>query len=122
MRLLLAANGLMLVFALIGNRSLPRLPGEIAELAALVEPALLLLLALMFWLAPWLQRLSPWRGMLVVVALAVAVAAGMDLLLARLLGSPPGWRTRPRRRPSAADRTGRPRPARATPWPGTSTR
>ena len=92
LRLLLAANGLMLVFALIGNRSLPRLPGEITELAALVEPALLLLLALLFWLAPWLQRLTPLRGVFVVVALTVVVASGMDQLLAWLLGSPPGWR------------------------------
>lgn len=92
LRLLLAANGLMLVVALIGNRALSRLPGEITELAALVEPALLLLLAVLFWLGPWLQRQAPWRGMLVIVALAIIVAAAMDLLLARLLGSLPGWR------------------------------
>jgi hypothetical protein len=40
LRLLLAANGLMVAVALIGNRSLNRLPGDIAELAAFVEPAL----------------------------------------------------------------------------------
>ena len=92
LRLLLAANGLLLIVALIGNRALSRLPGEIAELAALVEPALLLLLALLFWFGPWLQRQTPWRGVFIVVGLAVAVAAGMDQLLARLLGSPSGWR------------------------------
>lgn len=92
LRLLLAANGLMLVVALIGNRSLARLPGEIAELAALVEPVLLLLLALLFVLAAWLQRQPAWRSFLLVAILAAVIAAGMEALQARLLGSTSGWR------------------------------
>jgi two-component system sensor histidine kinase AlgZ len=93
LRLLLAANGLMLVVALIGNRSLARLPGEIAELAALVEPVLLLVLALLFLLGPWLQRQPAWRAFLLAALLAAAIAAGMEALLAQLLGSTTGWRT-----------------------------
>lgn len=92
LRLLLAANGLMLVVALIGNRSLIRLPGEVAELAAFVEPALLLILALLFALGPWLQRQPPWRAFLWVVVISMLVAAGMEALLARVLGSATGWR------------------------------
>jgi two-component system sensor histidine kinase AlgZ len=92
LRLLLAANGLMLAVALAGNRSLARLPAEITELAALVEPALLLVLALLFLLGPWLQRQPPSRAFLLVVALAAAATALMDALLASLLGGPAGWR------------------------------
>lgn len=92
LRLLLAANGLMLVVALIGNRSLARLPGEVAELAAFVVPVLLLILALLYTLGPWLQRQPPWRAFLWVVVLSVLVAAGMEALLARVLGSAIGWR------------------------------
>jgi two-component system sensor histidine kinase AlgZ len=93
LRLLLAANALMLLVALIGNRSLARLPAEITELAALVEPALLLLLALLFLLGPWLRRQPPYRAFLIVVVLAMAAMALMDSLLASLLGGAAGWRT-----------------------------
>ncbi|MEW6512917.1 MAG: histidine kinase [Pseudomonadota bacterium] len=92
LRLLLAANGLMLVVALIGNRSLTRLPAEIAELAALVEPALLLVLALLFQLAPWLQRQPVWRAFSFVVLLSVLAMAGMETVFAGLLGGISGWR------------------------------
>lgn len=92
LRLLLAANGLLLAVALIGNRSLARLPVEIVELAALVEPVLLLLLAALFLLGPWLQRLPPWRAFALIVALSMLAAAGMELLLARVLGGASGWR------------------------------
>lgn len=92
LRLLLAANGLMLAVALIGNRSLARLPGEIAELAALVEPALLVVLALLFMLAPWLQRQPAWRGILFVALLSMLVMAGMETVFASLLGGTAGWR------------------------------
>ncbi|MDP1651439.1 MAG: histidine kinase [Rhodocyclaceae bacterium] len=92
LRLLLAANGLMLAVALAGNRALSRLPTEITELAALVEPALLLVLALLFLLGPWLQRQPPYRAFLFVVALATAATVLMDALLAALLGGAAGWR------------------------------
>jgi two-component system, LytTR family, sensor histidine kinase AlgZ len=92
LRLLLAANGLMLAVALIGNRSLARLPGEITELAALVEPMLLLVLAMLYLLGPWLQRQPPWRAFLSVIVLSMLAAAGMEALLARVLGGVTGWR------------------------------
>lgn len=92
LRCLLAANGLMLAAALAGNHGLARLPAEITELAALVEPALLLVLALLFVLAPWLQRQPPQRGFLIVVALATVTTALLDALLAWFLGGLAGWR------------------------------
>ncbi len=92
LRLLLAANGLLLLVALAGNRSLARLPGEVAELAATVEPVLLLLLAVLYLLGPWLQRQAPGRALLVVLLLTLLTASGMEVLLARLLGGVVGWR------------------------------
>lgn len=92
LRLLLAANGLMLLVALAGNRSLVRLPGEIAELAASAEPVLLFLLALLYLAGPWLQRQPPWRALLLVMLLTLLTATGMEVLLARVLGAPVGWR------------------------------
>lgn len=86
LRLLLAANGLLLMAALAANRALPLLPGEVAELAALVEPALLLTLALLYLLSPHLQRLPARLAGLVVVALAMATTAGVGGLLAGALG------------------------------------
>lgn len=92
LRLLLAANALLLLIALGGNRSLASLPGEIAELAALLQPALLLTLALLFALAPRLRRLpAPW-GWLAVVAVAMASTAGVQAFLAAAFGTAGGWR------------------------------
>lgn len=92
LRLLLAANALMLGAALAGSRSLARLPAELAELAALVEPALLLTLALLYLAMPWLQRLPARSGLLAAAAFAVAVFAGVAALLAGLTGDQIGWR------------------------------
>ncbi len=92
LRLLLAANGLLLVVALIGNRSLTRLPAEMTELAALFEPVLLLMLAVLYLFGPRLQRQPPWRAMLFVIVLSMAAAAGMEALLTRVLGGETGWR------------------------------
>lgn len=92
LRLLLAANALMLAVALIGNRALVRLPAEIAELAALLEPVLLSVLALLYLLGPWLRRQPPWRAFLFVVVLSALAAAGMEALLAGMMGGSSGWR------------------------------
>jgi two-component system sensor histidine kinase AlgZ len=92
LRLLLTANGLLLAVALIGNRELAQLPREVVELAALVEPALLLILSILFVFSPWLQRLPPRLGMLMVVAVAMMVMAGVDALLSRIFGGQGGWR------------------------------
>lgn len=92
LRVLLAANGFLLAAALAGNRSLAQLPREVGELAALVEPALLITLTLLFVLAPVLQRLPARLAGLLVVMLAVAATAGIGGLLAQVLGGAGGWR------------------------------
>lgn len=92
LRLLLAANGLMLAAVLAANRSPAQLPTEIAEMAALVEPALLLTLALLYLFSASLQRLPARLALLVVVGLAIAMFAGVDAAMAVVLGSQHGWR------------------------------
>jgi two-component system sensor histidine kinase AlgZ len=92
LRALLAANLMMLVVALAGNRSLDRLADEIVALAALVEPALLLTLALSYALAPWLRRQPAWRSAPLVVVLAMLAMFVTEMLLAHLLGGEAGWR------------------------------
>lgn len=92
LRLLLAANVLMLVVALIGNQSLSQLPRELAELAALVEPALLLTLTVLYLMGPRLQRLSGAWGLAVVVAVSMGAMAGVEAALALAFQASSGWR------------------------------
>ncbi len=92
LRLLLAANGLMLAVALVENRAPARLPAELAELAALVEPALLLTLTALYMLALRLQGLPALAGIAAVTLLTMAAFAGTDFLLARLMNGQGGWR------------------------------
>jgi len=92
LRLLLASNGLLLVVALSGNRDLRQLPAEIAELAAVVEPVLLIVLSLLFLLAPRLRRGRRRWVFPVVCLLAAGVTAGIQAFLVTLFGGPIGWR------------------------------
>jgi two-component system sensor histidine kinase AlgZ len=92
LRVLLAANLFFLAMASAGDLSPARLLGEITELAAWVEPALLLTLTLLFIISPVLQLLPARLAAVLVVALATAVAVGVGDLLAQLFGSSGGWR------------------------------
>ena len=92
LRLLLAANGLMLVTALIRTSNLAQLPHELIDLAVVVEPALLLILLLLFALSPHLQRLPARISAALVILLAAGVVAGLEILLAQAVGSEHNWR------------------------------
>ena len=92
LRVLLAANAFFLVVIVVGNRVPAHLLGEITELAAWVEPALLLTLTLLFIISPVLQWLPARLAAVLVVMLAVAVAVGVGDLLAQVFGSGGGWR------------------------------
>jgi two-component system sensor histidine kinase AlgZ len=92
LRVLLAANLCMLAAALAANRAPAELPREAAELAALVEPALLIVLVVLFLLAPALRRMPGRLAPLLVLLCAVAAAAAVDALLALLAGAAAGWR------------------------------
>jgi two-component system sensor histidine kinase AlgZ len=92
LRLLLAANGLLLLAAFASSRVPAQFPDATVELAAFVEPALLLTLALLYALAPTLRRLPPRWGIAAVAAIAGAAMAGVDAVLATVFGVPPDWR------------------------------
>ncbi len=92
LRLLLAANVLMLVVAAIGNRHLSQLLRELVELAALVEPALLLTLTFLYLLGPHLQRRSWTVGLAIVVVIAIGAMASVEAALALAFQSASGWR------------------------------
>lgn len=92
LRILLAANGLLLALVLAGNRELSRLPIELAERAAAVEPVLLLALALLFILSPRLQAMPPRKAGVLIVLMAMGVAAWVDSAIAGLFGTTGSWR------------------------------
>ena len=92
LRVLLGANLLLLVTALIGNRALEQLPGEIAALAARVEPTLLLALALLYTLGPWLRRLPAALAFALAVLLTMLSMLAVEFTLSTIFGITMGWR------------------------------
>ncbi len=95
LRVLLAANGILLGIALAVSSSPRHLPRVFAELAALAEPALLLTLATLYLLAPRLRRQPLWLGSAGVILLAAVIVAGIDALLAARFGTSPAWQSAP---------------------------
>lgn len=92
LRILLGANGLMLGVVAIRNQAWGELPGEAMELAALVEPSLLLALASLYAVSPALQRLPRGLAALIIVVIATIALASVGFLLALGFGTPFGWR------------------------------
>lgn len=92
LRVLLLANGLMLVLGLTRSPDPARWPEDVSTLAASVEPALLLTMAGLFVLSPALQRLPALPGAVVVVMLSALAMAGVDAYIARFLGGTRDWR------------------------------
>jgi two-component system sensor histidine kinase AlgZ len=85
LRSLLAVNLLALCAALARNEELARLPRELVELAAAIEPPLIACVALLYASGKWLSRL-PYG-----VALAsVATASALVAALFQVLLNPPG--------------------------------
>lgn len=85
LRSLLAVNLLALFAALARNAELARLPQELVELAAVVEPPLIACVALLYATGNWLARL-PYGVALAIVAIACGVLAA----LFQALFNPPG--------------------------------
>jgi two-component system sensor histidine kinase AlgZ len=97
LRVLLAVNVIAVLVALARNKEWVRLPGDLAELAALVEAPLIAALALFYLSAPVLARLPAWLARVSVIAMAailrgtVVAARGAG---AGLEAAESGW-TRP---------------------------
>jgi len=78
LRILLGTNVLAALVALAANHNLVDLPGELALLAASVEPPLIACMLLLHALQPRLQGLSHSAGVTLVVLLALASTAVMQ--------------------------------------------
>ena len=82
LRILLAVNGAAFLAALASEARWARVPAAWLEIAAVVEPPLLLSLLVLYSLAPWLERLPYRQAALAVLALTAAVTVAVDLLFA----------------------------------------
>jgi two-component system sensor histidine kinase AlgZ len=83
-RILVAVNAAALGAALFSAASLVQALEQFVQIAALVEPLLLLALIALAALSPWLARLPYWLGCLTVVAVVMGLATLEHAALARL--------------------------------------
>jgi two-component system sensor histidine kinase AlgZ len=84
LRILLAVNGLAFLVVLVREARWARLPSAWLEMAAVLEPPLLLTILLLYSVAPWLERLPYRLAAPSILALAVAATIGLDGLFAAL--------------------------------------
>ncbi len=89
LRILLAVNALAALAALVREPQLAAWPAEWIALTTVVEPHLILTLALLYLVSPWLSRLSYATGAWGVAALTVAAGAAFNALLIPPLREPP---------------------------------
>ena len=89
LRLLLGVNGLMLLAAAIRATDYDAFGHELLHLAALIEPVLLLSLALLCLSDRWLHRLPPPTAPLLVIALCMTISGSLADALHSLLGYSP---------------------------------
>ena len=84
LRILLAVNGLAFLAVLVRETRWARLPSAWLEMAAALEPPLLLSFLVLYSLAPRLERLPYRLAVASILALVVAVTVGLDGLFATL--------------------------------------
>ncbi len=90
LRILLAVNLLAAVAALVRESRWDLVSGEWLELVAAVEPHLLLVLAAVYALSPWLGRQPYGIGAAIVAALTVGAGIAVHALLDRFVPRPDG--------------------------------
>lgn len=90
LRILLGANALGALAAFAANRQLTELPGELALLAAALEPPLFASLLLLHAMQRWLSRLPYRGGATLVVGVALLASAATHALGAALAGDATG--------------------------------
>jgi two-component system, LytTR family, sensor histidine kinase AlgZ len=84
LRILLVVNGLALLVALAGGRTLGAIVGTFVELAAYVEPVIFGSLVILCGARRWLAPLAPLQQALAAVLVALACATAIAFLLAPL--------------------------------------
>ena len=88
LRIVLAVNVLAGVAALVRESQLDLWATQWAELTAVVEPHLIVELAILYAVAPWLARQSYATGAVSVAALTIGVGLGVHALIARQFPEP----------------------------------
>ena len=89
LRIVLAVNLMTAVAALVREPQLDLWATHWAEMSALVEPHLIVEIAILYAIGPWLTRQSDATGVLAIAALTVGIGLGVHLLVARQLEKPP---------------------------------
>ena len=89
LRILLAVNLLTAVAALVREPQLDLWATQWAEMSAVVEPHLIVEIAVLYALAPWLARQAYATGALTIAALTVGIGLGVHMLVARELAQAP---------------------------------
>jgi len=90
LRILVGANLLFAVGALVHVSRWDDWPEALLDLIAVAEPHLLAQVTVLALIAPWLTRHSYATGVTVVLTLTVLIGAGVDVLLHRLMPTPGG--------------------------------
>jgi two-component system sensor histidine kinase AlgZ len=85
LRILLAVNGAAALIAFARASALPAFATEWTAISGVVEPHLLLELALLWMLAPWLSRLNLAAAAIAVCALGVLAAVGVEAFVSTLV-------------------------------------
>jgi two-component system, LytTR family, sensor histidine kinase AlgZ len=79
LRLLLSVNVVAMIAVIVKSPTLTALPAQFMEIAALVEPLLILTLVALYLLNNGLARLPYWGGAIVVIALTLALTTALYL-------------------------------------------
>ena len=88
LRIVLAVNVLTGVAALVRESQLDLWVTQWAEMTAVVEPHLIVELAVLYALAPWLARQTYGTGALLIAGLTIGIGLGVHALIARQLQEP----------------------------------
>ena len=86
LRILLLVNGVCLIAAAVKSSSVQQTFQEFTEIAALVEPILILSLLVLMLANPWLGKLTFYRGVFIVVLLELALTSLVSKLGSSFFG------------------------------------
>jgi two-component system, LytTR family, sensor histidine kinase AlgZ len=87
LRILLAVNAAVFAVAVAGNAQWIAISDAWVQMTATAEPPLLIILLILYALAPWLQRLPYEHGAAAVLALTVIVVLGFNTVVAASFGN-----------------------------------